>query len=223
VIETMADGVTYTNLPKGLYAVAGYCDGPWRWPAEGWAAFPGSLLVRIATIASTDDGDALDVENGDATPGQAPGWVLRRRLAGVVPKVYCNLSTWPEVKAAFVAQAVADPLYWLADWNDPTLHLATGSVATQFQHALPPGYDLSAIDPELWGGGMNEAQMQAFLDGLARAVSGQVSFVGWMQSVLSTSQQNLNSLAALLAELKATGDPATLAVVSRIEAALKVA
>lgn len=143
----MGDGVTPANIPEGLYAVAGYIDGPFAWPKLAWLRFRGSRLVRIATIASTDDGDALDVENGDATPAQAPAWVEMRRRAGFVPAVYCNQSTWPEVVAAFAAAAVNDPLSWRADWNVPTAHLVAGTIATQYAHDLAPGYDLSQVDP----------------------------------------------------------------------------
>src|SRR5487761_493619 len=143
----MGDGVTPANIPEGLYAVAGYIDGPLAWPKLAWLRFRGSRLVRIATIASTDDGDALDVENGDATPAQAPAWVEMRRRAGFVPAVYCNQSTWPEVVAAVAAAAVNDPLSWRADWNVPTAHLVAGTIATQYAHDLAPGYDLSQVDP----------------------------------------------------------------------------
>lgn len=143
----MGDGVTPGNVPRGLFAVAGYVDGPFAWPASAWLRFPGSRLVRIATMAGTDDGDVLDVENGDATPQQAPAWVAMRRRAGRTPAVYCNQSTWPAVLDAFAAAGVDDPLSWRADWNVPTPHLLAGTVATQYAHDLAPGYDLSQVDP----------------------------------------------------------------------------
>ena len=163
MILQMGDGVDPANIPQGLYAVAGYVDGLFVWPKLAWLRFRGSKLVRIATNASTDDGDALDVENGDATPAQAPGWVSMRRRAGRVPAVYCNQDTWPLVLAAFAAAAVSDPLSWRADWNVPTAHLVAGTIATQYAHDLAPGYDLSQVDPN-WvdslqqGGGIGMAR-----------------------------------------------------------------
>jgi len=217
----MPDAVTAANIAGQPAVVAGYCDGQFKWSDADWARFPLAVQVRIATSAATDDGHAGDVENGDMTSWQAPGWVLRRRAAGIEPAIYCNLDTWPQCKSAFGVQAVPQPAWFIADWSDPTPHLVPGSAATQYQHDLAPGYDLSQIDLAQWRVGMTVEQLQAFLDGLAVQVPGQTTFAGWMRAVLGTEQANVNALAEVLADIKAGGDPATLAVVDRIETALR--
>ncbi|HVB78297.1 MAG TPA: glycoside hydrolase family 25 protein [Candidatus Nitrosotalea sp.] len=85
--------------------------------------------------------------------------------------------------------------------------LYPGDYATQYASAPVPGIvgnvDLDYFDPA--GAGMTEAQMQAFLDGLAKTISGQTSFAGWMASVLTTEQNNFNSLAAIEKSVAALG------------------
>jgi murein DD-endopeptidase MepM/ murein hydrolase activator NlpD len=77
---------------------------------------------------------------------------------------------------------------------------------------------------------MNEQQMRAFLDGLAREVQGQSTFSGWMQSVLGTEQADFNALGAvkteldtMKAEIEAGGSVDAAAAIARIEAALQKA
>jgi hypothetical protein len=222
-LQQLLDAAHAADVPGAPPVVAGYVDGLYRWSAADWARFPRSVQVRIATSALTDDGNAGDVETGDMTPQQAPSWVLRRRAAGVEPMIYCSLATWPQVKSEFGVQAVPQPAWWVADWSDPAPHLVAGSAATQYLHDQAPGYDVSQIDLDQWSVGVTIEQLQAFLDGLAVQVPGQTTFLGWMKAVLGTEQGNVNALAEVLADLKAGGDPATLAVVERIEAALKSA
>lgn len=138
----MYDAVTVSNVPASATLVAGYGDGYWDNVVAFRARFPHATVVEIAVSASDDLGQVLDVETGDATPAEAPGWVQRRRAAGVTPTVYCNSSTWPQVKAAFAAAGVAEPEWWIAQYdNDPTLF--PGTVAKQY--ADPGPYDLSSV------------------------------------------------------------------------------
>lgn len=148
VPRTMYDAVTVANIPAGAVMVAGYVDGNYaNWPAMA-GRFPNAVHVPIATKASTNAALVLDVETGDATPAQAPGWVLMRRAAGVDPSVYCNTSTWPDVKQAFAAAGVAPPHYWVAQYDgDPTI--PAGAVAKQHTSAGP--YDLSSV-ADVWPG-----------------------------------------------------------------------
>lgn len=140
-MATMYDAVTPANIPASAEVVAGYVDGHYAWKPADWARFPHALKVRIAVFPSTNDGDVLDVEPGDATPAQAPGWVARRRAAGHPrPTVYCSRSAWPAVRAEFARQRVPEPDYWIADYTGRA-HLLPGSVATQWTDAGP--YDVS--------------------------------------------------------------------------------
>jgi len=151
-VRTMYDAVTAANIPAGARMVAGYIDriklAPWS--AADWARFPGAVKVTIVKKASTDDGHVLDVEVGDATPGEAPGWVRMRRAAGADPTVYCNTSTWPAVRAAFAKAGVAEPHYWIARYDgDPAI--PAGAVAKQYRGNVPPGYDVSSV-ADYWPG-----------------------------------------------------------------------
>lgn len=155
-MRRMYDAVTAANIteaspPPDL--VAGYIDKirlePWS--AADWARFPGLLKVKIVKKASTNDGHVLDVEPGDATPEQAPGWAAMRRRSGFAyPTIYCNRSTWPLVKAAFAAQGVAPPLYWIATASGRP-EIPDGAIAAQYLLDVAPGIDVSAV-ADYWPG-----------------------------------------------------------------------
>ena len=155
-MRTMYDAVTARNIPADAGMVAGYIDKiklePWS--AADWARFPRAVKVTIVKKASTNDGDVLDVEPGDANPAQAPGWVKMRRAAGADPTVYMNYSTWPTVQAEFVRQGVAHPHYWVAKYDGvatfPTLNGIT-AVAKQYRGDVPPGIDINCV-ADYWPG-----------------------------------------------------------------------
>lgn len=144
----MYDAITPGNVPAGATLVAGYGDGYYQDVAAFKARFPGATVVEIAVFASDDLGTVLDVETGDATPAQAPGWVQMRRHAGIDPTVYCNSNTWPSVRSAFAAAGVPEPHYWIAAYDgDPTI--PAGAVAKQYSDPGP--YDLSSV-ADYWPG-----------------------------------------------------------------------
>lgn len=151
----MADAIDPNNIPVGKFPlVAGYVDGPRsQWPAAGWARHAGSILVRIAVFASTNAGIVLDVETGDATPAQAPGWVKMRRAAGADPTVYCNLSLWPTVRAAFHSANIAEPHYWVAGYPGGGAVIPAGAIAHQYADPATSGgqWDLSVV-ADYWPG-----------------------------------------------------------------------
>ena len=146
-MATMYDSVDPSQIPADAAIVAGYIDGRYAWTQADWDRFPNAQHVRIAVFASTDDGEVLDVESGDATPDEAPGWVTKRRFAGVKPTIYTSLSMVPVVAEAMTKVGVPQPFYWVADWTGQS-HLVPNSVATQY--ANPPGsggpWDLSVTN-----------------------------------------------------------------------------
>lgn len=142
-MRTMYDAVTPANIPLDAQMVAGYVDGRYAWKPADWARFPSAVHVRIAAFPQTNDGTVLDIERGDATPEQGPGWVLMRRAAGVDPSVYCSLGDWASVRAAFDAANVAQPHYWIAAYPGIGAALYDGAVAHQHTDAGP--YDLSVV------------------------------------------------------------------------------
>lgn len=144
----MFDAVSPGALPRSAVLVAGYDDGLYNNVAKIRAQFPHALLVDITVSSRHNWGHVLDVETGDATAAEAPGWVLMRRAAGVDPSVYCNSSTWPSVRAAFRAAGVAEPHYWIARYDgDPTI--PAGAVAKQYLNT--PGWDESSV-ADYWPG-----------------------------------------------------------------------
>lgn len=137
--------------------VAGYADTiviP-QWKPSDWALFPNAVKVQIVKKASSNWGHVLDVEPGDATPAQAPGWVKMRRAAGLAtPCVYVQKSSWASVQNEFNIQKTAQPLYWVAHYNDveelPTLN-GIKAIAKQHHGNDPRNFDLSYV-ADFWPG-----------------------------------------------------------------------
>jgi hypothetical protein len=95
---TMYDSIEVATVPSGATAVAGYVGGKWPTYDALVKAFPTAQHVSIA-IAASEDADCLDIENGDATPDEAPAWVRRQQARGVKrPKLYASVSVWPEIE-----------------------------------------------------------------------------------------------------------------------------
>jgi hypothetical protein len=130
-MRRMADSVTAADLPVGYDLYAGYVNGLYANMAQIERRFPNSKVIGIS-VTIQNNGTVLDVENGDATPFQAPSWVEMRRQAGIVPWVYCSESVWPSVIQAFSAQGIAPPLYWIAAYPGPGPVLYPGSIAHQW-------------------------------------------------------------------------------------------
>lgn len=149
--RTMYDGIDASRLPTNAQLVGGYVDGNYRWSDADWARFGASTVkVRIAVFSTTNDGIILDVEPGNATPAQSVDWVIMRRDAGVDPTVYMNTSTWDIVRSAFQARGVAEPHYWVAQY-DNIATVPSGAVGKQYFNSDSLGYDLSVV-ADYWPG-----------------------------------------------------------------------
>jgi hypothetical protein len=90
---TMYDSINPAHLPAGALYLAGYGDGDWPDYNAIRARFPHAQVLSI-TVTPFRDADVLDVETGDATPGDVPTWFARQRAkyAGR-PGIYANAST----------------------------------------------------------------------------------------------------------------------------------
>ena len=142
---------TSADRPAGWEA--GYDDGRYaNWGAVV-ARFGAQAVLDITVNPADNEGNCLDVENGDATPADAPSWVARARARGVTAVwVYCSRSAWQAVLAAFHWQNVALPdHWWIADYTGsphfPTFGALTAS-ACQYEGnvAGPTGlYDVSCV------------------------------------------------------------------------------
>ena len=143
-MRTMFDAIAVGNLPPGAAVYAGYDDGAWPDAAAILARFH-APVVRVTVNPNDDEGDMLDVENGDATPTDAPGWVRRRRASGHAgPLVYMSASLWATVRQAFSAQGVPEPGYLVAAY-DGVAEIPPGAIGKQYAGTIPPGYDISVV------------------------------------------------------------------------------
>jgi hypothetical protein len=101
----MFDSVDILQIPAGPAAVAGYADGAYANMAALAGRFPHACHLSIA-VNPAHDADCLDIETGDARPGDAPGWVKRQQARGVArPCLYASVSVMqaqviPLLKAA---------------------------------------------------------------------------------------------------------------------------
>lgn len=185
--------------------VAGYVDKivlePWS--QSDWDLFPNAVKVQVVKKASSNFGHVLDVEPGDATPAQAPGWVKMRRAAGLAtPTIYCNLSTWPSVQNEFNIQGVAQPLYWIAKYDDvknfPSLNGIT-AIAKQYHGNDPNNYDLSWV-ADVWpgvDGDVNMAIAPEDLTAIADAVWNKLIFNNrlgrdeWAKTIIGANEDRV--------------------------------
>lgn len=135
--NVMYDATNPSVIPDGPL-LAGYING--KWPSYFQIAIdhPQSTVLTITVKAHNPDGsyviaDILDIESGDATPSEAPGWTqAMRTLHRPIIANYCSrLATWPGTKAAYLSDGVPTPDFWIADYTGQP-HLLPDTVATQW-------------------------------------------------------------------------------------------
>lgn len=147
-INALAAGIAreFPNAAK----IAGYVNGTYAWSQAEWNLFPRADHVTISVTASADEGDVLDVETGDATPGQCEAWIALRKAAGLWrPSVYCNLSTVPAVRIGTGKWVLGtDYDLWIADWDGTTA--LPYPLAAAKQERSTTGYDLSIVYDRAW-------------------------------------------------------------------------
>lgn len=144
----MWDTVTRSALPANPFALAGYTSGLYTNYLAFRARYPRAHTISIA-ISAAHHADCLDVEPGDATPAQAPGWVKADRAAGFGrPCVYSSIWMFlhqviPDLRAAGIARSSV--LEWDADYSGRP-GLDVGFDATQFtDRALGRNLDESSV------------------------------------------------------------------------------
>lgn len=99
--DVMFDSVTLSEIPRNAPAVAGYVGGLYRTYPSLAGDFPKAHRLSIA-ISAVEKARCLDIENGDATPYQFPGW-LRREVdaapTGAEKHIgYGSVSAWVEIR-----------------------------------------------------------------------------------------------------------------------------
>jgi|SRR5271166_555578 len=143
----MYDSTNIGNIPHWAAAVAGYVNGSFANYGQVLRTFPHAKHLSIA-VSSNQDALCLDIENGDATPADAPAWVRKQHARGVKrPVVYANSSIMPAVIAALEHDSIKreEYLVWTAHYTNVP-HIEPGSDATQYEdhHEL---YDVSLCQP----------------------------------------------------------------------------
>jgi hypothetical protein len=160
----MRDSIEPFSIPlDNLDVVAGYADGNWLWPSPGWARFQPPIVSLSIVVSANDQGDILDVEIGDATPADVPGWVRRFNRPGRrKPTIYSNRSTWSRMQgspALTIVEALQNAGIQVSsvDWWASTLdgtQFVPGAVAVQYAGSDRTGgnYDESIIWDTSWIG-----------------------------------------------------------------------
>lgn len=100
------DSIDAGLLPDG-YSYGAYVGGNWPTYSQVRAEHPKAHVLSIAVNAG-EDAECLDIENGDASPEQFPGWWRRQRARGVRrPCAYANASTMPLLVIALRGARIA--------------------------------------------------------------------------------------------------------------------
>lgn len=157
----MYDAVTVVDLPAGADAYAGYVDGRYANIGAIRARFPATRTLAIAVRATTTDADALDVENGDATPDQVPGWVAARHALGDPrPVVYASVSAIAEIMTQLSSHDIvrAQVRLWSAHYTtrhicNPGCYPTMPVTADGTQWIDHGGYDESVLSDNFFSGG----------------------------------------------------------------------
>lgn len=142
----MRDSISPQDIPADTPVVAGYGDGRWVWSSADWSRFSGVKLSIV--VFPQHSGDILDVELGDATPADVPGWLDRfQRMGRRRGTVYCSRDTIAAVRAAAGPRAFD----WWAATLDGTQDVP-GAVAVQYAGSALTGaaYDESVIVDPTW-------------------------------------------------------------------------
>lgn len=148
---TMFDSVNAAAFPPtGFDATAGYTTGRYPSSTAIQARFPNIPHVTIAVTARVD-ADCLDVEPGDATPAEAPGWFDRRPANRII---YCAASTINQIRAVMGSR---DYLLWSAHYTGKPHICGSGcgypaADATQWLDRGPNGenVDQSLLSDHFW-------------------------------------------------------------------------
>jgi hypothetical protein len=152
---TMYDAWSAAALPADAQIVAGYLRGG-DYDAMV-ARFPHARHVGISTSAEVA-GDVLDIENGDAVPYQAPGWVQWRIDHGVYrPALYASIEGYMPAVVGYLHHAgisLAKVRLVVAHWTPgqkPT-EVPAGYDGVQWWNNKAAGWDESLLLPNFFDG-----------------------------------------------------------------------
>lgn len=173
----MFDAVDAKDVPDhGWGLLAGYVNGQYKSYLPLKARFPKATVVSIDVLNQPGAGQVCDIEIGDATPAEAPDWFDKSVALGVVrPTLYCNSSTFPEVRSN-MGNRKAD--YWVAEYGPKLSVSDPGIVAWQYIDHGPNGenIDISHVFDDSWpyeGGllmALTDAEQQEIYDIITKEV-----------------------------------------------------
>lgn len=141
------DSTASADIPSSAEAVAGYANGQFAWSRADWDRWSHVPTLSI-DVLNEGVGNVLDVEQGDATPADAPAWLAGARKRGIaLPTIYCNLATFSSVISEFLRQGVPQGAYWIADWTGGAHQVSPPASAVQFADPASSGghYDTSVV------------------------------------------------------------------------------
>jgi hypothetical protein len=147
-VATMFDSVDIGQIPRDPFADAGYTTGLFPTLEPLRRAWPQAHTISIA-VSVGERAACADVEPGDLTPSQAPGWVRADERAGFrKPCLYSDWSAWtselaPALRRAGIA--LASVLKWVASFVGRP-QLLPGFDADQYDdHCLGRDLDCSLV------------------------------------------------------------------------------
>jgi len=149
----MFDSIEVSTVPRDPFALAGYTAGHWPTFIPLRKAFPSAHTVSIA-ISARYHADCLDVEPGDATPSEVPGWVHSEIKAGWrKPCVYSDWSEWTsQIRPILERARITRSQVW--EWD-------------AFYNGAPhidPGFDGTQWTDRAYGRNLDESRVtRAFL------------------------------------------------------------
>lgn len=118
--RVMFDDVTLSLVPGVARAIGFYVNGLYANGTEAHQRFPRARRVGISITAS-EVADALDIETGDASIGEAPGWyrAFKAQRPHGVPIFYTSVSNADALVGALSASGISRGHYrlWLAHYG----------------------------------------------------------------------------------------------------------
>lgn len=199
--KRLFDSTDANSIPlSGWDALAGYISGNWQSFQPIRNRFPRAPVMSIATWY-THDAMAFDIEKGDGTPDQAPGWLDRQYNRGLTkPALYFGGDI-----ATLRSYTGTRPFWWWTTngwlWNtnkQTPPALTPGSDATQWQNHGPNGEN---VDQTIMSDAMFAHLLTGFtaplntIEGsflMALSDAQQLQLFGWVQD-LSKQAAGFNS------------------------------
>jgi hypothetical protein len=165
-MRTMGDAVDPADIPLTVDIVGVYRNGLFAAdPAKVAARFPAAKYVTVwidVNGTCPHSAQVLDVEEGDAGPAQAPGWVKARRAVvhTSLPTLYCDRAVLPDVQrecAAAGLKSGRDYQLWPStldgsetDLRGRPLRDIPGVVAVQVEGGPAAAWDRSVVYYDNW-------------------------------------------------------------------------